>query len=212
MVGKKFKNSTGAPVTDKEATASNPNEAVKTDNSSGSSANMPAKWLDDKEFIAKAGKIGSKYGQKLEEFITLMVIESGCSPTIRNAWGYTGLIQFGPPALTTINKAYGTSWTTDNIRLLSRAQQLDVVEQYFDYWKKTLKIQDLSLGRMYVLTFMPKYVNHPANHVIAEPGAKICANNPGLVGPNGYLTVQSVMNKPNSQVATTAQMLKRAGY
>lgn len=211
-VGKKFKNSTGAPVTDKEATASSPNEAVKTDYSDGSAANMPAKWLEDKEFIAKAGKIASKYGNKLEEFITLMVIESGCSPTIRNPWGYTGLIQFGPSALTSINKAYGTSWTTDNIRLLSRAQQLDIVEQFFDYWKKTLKIGDLSLGRMYVLIFMPKYVNYPANHVIAGPGEKVCANNPGLVGKDGYLTVQSIMDKPNSQVANTAQMLKRAGY
>jgi len=141
-----------------------------------------------------------------------MIIESGCSPTIRNPWGYTGLIQFGPPALVSINKAYNTSWTTDNIRLLSRTQQLDIVEQFFDYWKKTLKIGDLSLGRMYVLIFMPKYVNYPANHVIAGPGAKVCATNPGLVGKDGYLTVQSIMDKPNSQVASTAQMLKRAGY
>ena len=212
MNGKKFKNSTGAPTTDKESTATNPNEAVKTDYNDGSGSRMPAKWLEDKEFIAKSGKLAGKYGQKLEEFITLMVIESGCSPTIRNAWGYTGLIQFGKDALTTINKPYKTNWDIDNIRLLSRAQQLDVVEQYFDYWKKALKIQDLSLGRMYVLIFMPKYVNYPASHVIAGPGAKVCANNPGLVGPDGYLTVQSIMNKPNSQAASTAQMLKRAGY
>jgi uncharacterized protein (DUF2345 family) len=211
-IARQSKKSAGAPPTDHAAAAPDPNNAVKTDYNDASSSRMPSDWLQDKEFIAKAGTIGSKYGQKLEEFITLMRIESGCSPTIRNAWGYTGLIQFGPDALTTLNRSYKTNWSTDSIRLLSRAQQLDVVEQYFDYWKKARKIQDLSLGRMYILTFMPAYVNHPASHVIAPPSSKVAQRNATLCGPDGYVTVQSVMNQATKNVPLTAQMLKRAGY
>jgi uncharacterized protein (DUF2345 family) len=211
-MSKRFKKSAGAPTTDYSAAAPGPNQAVKTDYSDGSASRMPAEWLQDKEFIAKSGTLASKYGQKLEEFITLMRLESQCDPTVRNNFGYTGLIQFGPDALKTINKAYGTSWNTDNIRTLSRAQQLDVVEQYFDYWKKTKNIGDLSLGRMYLLIFMPKYVNHPADYTIAGPGEKVAQRNPSLCAPNGYLTVQSVMNQPMKMVPATAQMLKRAGY
>ena len=211
-IARQSKKSAGAPPTDHAAAAPGPNEAVKTDYNDASVSRMPKDWLQDKEFIAKAGTIGSKYGQKLEEFITLMRIESGCSPTIRNAYGYTGLIQFGPDALTTLNQSYKTNWSTDSIRLLSRAQQLDVVEQYFDYWKKARKIQDLSLGRMYILTFMPAYVNHPASHVIAPPSSKVAQRNATLCGPDGYVTVQSVMNQATKNVPLTAQMLKRAGY
>lgn len=211
-LGKKFKASTGASPTDNSSTSTDSNLAVNTNYNDGSAARMPSEWLQDKEFISKAGSLGSKYGNTVAEMITLMRLESGCSPTVRNAFGYTGLIQFGPSALAAINKAYGTSWTTDNIRLLSRAQQLDVVEQYFDYWKKTLKIQNLSLGRMYILIFLPKYVNYPEDYTIAGPGSAIVTNNRPLADANGYLTVRSIMAKPQSMVAATEQMLKRAGY
>ena len=210
-VGKRFKNSKGSSPTDIDAANSDPNSAVKTDYNDGSLGRMPGEWLKDQEFIAKSAKLASKYGQKVEELITLMRLESNCSPTVRNPWGYTGLIQFGPGALTMINKAYGTNWNTDNIRELSRAQQLDIVEQYFDYWKKALKIGDLSLGRMYILIFLPKYVNYPEDHVIATLPAAVVANNKTLAD-NGVLSVRSIMAKPNSMVDGTAQMLKRAGY
>lgn len=211
VVGKKAKNSTGAPSTDVESTASNPNTAVKTDYNDGSLERMPAKWIDDKEFIAKSAKLASKYGMKVEELITLMFIESGCSSTIQNSLGYTGLIQFGKSALVSMNKAYGTNWSTDSIRQLSRTQQLDLVEQFFDMWKKQLKIGDLSLGRMYILIFMPKYVNYPEDYVIAGPDSPIVHYNKTLC-ENGYCTPKSIMRVPNREVAGIAQKLQRAGY
>ena len=210
--------SKGATANQENDTRADPNTVYPTDYNDGSIDRMPKNWLQDEEFIAKTGKLASKYGMKLEEMMTLMFIESSCSPTAVNPNKvFVGLIQFGNQALTAINQKYKTNWNINNIVSLSRVQQLDIVEQFFDLNRQQYKIGNLTLGRMYLLQFYPAMVRDQPSAVIAYPydtrsafQRKVWEQNKGLrESPGGPITVASVMAVPERSVERVRLMLDR---
>lgn len=83
------------------------------------------------------------------------------SPSITNALGYTGLIQFGEAAA----KDLGT--TTEALRKMNAIEQLDYVEKYYKLWYKRLGIKKAdSFVDMYLITFFPLAVNKPLSFII----------------------------------------------
>jgi len=150
-----------------------------------------------------------------------MMFESAgtMSPSITNSLGYTGLIQFGNSACTTLSKYYKTTITTAMLRQMSRVQQMEWVDKYFSYWMKTKNVQPpMTLAQMYILVALPGYVNSPPDATLAAPdgpNANIWRANPGWrIGggkSNGVITRESIGNAPRAFIPRVQALLDRNG-
>lgn len=123
----------------------------------------------------------------------VMSIESGFRPAIRNPHGgAVGLIQFMPATL----KVWGL--TSDQAAAMSAVEQLELVKRFYRYARGTT-----DPGRLYMLTFLPKYADSPEGFVLGardsaeiRDGLKlhnIWAQNAGLdTNKDGLITVGEV--------------------
>ncbi|MFV9474675.1 baseplate hub protein [Advenella sp. RU8] len=115
------------------------------------------------EFRAKVREIAQRQGLDPNWYMAVMAFETGgsFSPSVPNAKGSgaTGLIQFMP------NTAKGLGTSTAALASMTRLQQLDYVEKYFDQYKSRIK----NLGDMYMAVFMPaKGIGKPDSTVLID--------------------------------------------
>lgn len=174
-------------------------------------ASWPSDWTKDTDFLSKAQKLAGKYGLPLEHFLAFMHFETAHTmrPDKGNGLGYYGLIQFGPAAA----KSLGTD--TGTLRQMSRAEQLDWVEKYFDMWIKKMGARTpLTIEKMYLLVALPAYVNRGDNEILAAqngPNRVIWQRNPGWRSANnGPITPASIGNAPKRCIPHVEAQLGRS--
>ena len=157
---------------------------------------------DKKAFVKAAQWIAPGEPDAPTWLATIVDFESGrtWSPKVRNGLsGATGLIQFLP-------KAWGVQvaakWpSTDQLAAMSFAQQLEYVKRYFAEIAGTRgKIH--SLEDMYLSVFAPKGVGMPLDAVLYPAGSIAAAQNAGLAGEKGYITVRDVTNAIRARLAS----------
>jgi hypothetical protein len=87
-------------------------------------------------------------------------------PAIQNNLGFTGLIQFGTPAASSL----GT--TTDALKMMTRVQQMDYVQAYFSKlwgWPNS-KCPSPTLGNIYLTILLPAFRFAATDQQIAVAG------------------------------------------
>ena len=144
---------------------------------------------DKKAFVKAAQYIAPGEADAPTWLATIVDFESGKTwrTNIRNAYsGAVGLIQF----LESTAKNLGT--TTDALANMSFAAQLEYVKKYFQTIGVVGKIH--SLNDMYLAVFAPKGVGMAPDAVLYPAGSAAVAQNPGLAGDKGFITVADVTN------------------
>jgi hypothetical protein len=220
---KKFQSENGLPATGKAdpATIDTLNSALKTNDitivkstaadvtrntigSRGPSAEDLAA-IQSPEFNEKVNKIGKKLGVDPKDLMRIMQFETGgkMSPSTNNGTSKAvGLIQFMPDTA----RALGT--TTEELARMSAIDQLDYVYRFYEM--NGVK-PGMGVGDLYMLTFMPLYVNEKDDTVLGKegggrlPGTKLSMDaiwqqNPsfsnggpkGVPGGKSYFTVGDV--------------------
>lgn len=90
---------------------------------------------------------------------SVIMAESGGNPAAVNPKsGASGLIQFMPSTIASMNKLYGTNVTIQQIRNMSAEEQMPYVRQYFLMARKQAGFaanEKLSGGQTYALVFCP---------------------------------------------------------
>ena len=119
-------------------------------------------WVKDGPFISEVNRVSQKFNIDAGDLLGMMQSESGINPAAHNkSGGASGLIQFMPAT------AKGLGTTTEAIRGMSRAQQMPLVEKYFN---KVGLPRGASAGQLYTSVFLPAFVKKPSSYVIASPG------------------------------------------
>ncbi len=97
--------------------------------------------------------------------------------------GATGLIQFLPR----VAKSLGTS--TYSLRTMTRMEQLDYVEKYFE--RVTSKYEIDSYFDLYLSVFYPRAMGQSNSYVIGKKGSKVVSYNKGVdVNKDSIITVK----------------------
>lgn len=193
-----------------------PNSAVSTAISDAQLARMPSDWVQDKEFLAKVSQVAAKYGTTQLEFLAFMHFESAgtMSPAIKNSLGYVGLIQFGRQACAGLSREYKTTITTDMLRQMSRVQQMEWVEKYFDMWQKIMRIPNpIDGGKMYMIVALPAHANKPDDTILYYPDSAVWRCNPSWRDPQagGAVTPRKIKSNMTRQKSIVAALLQRGG-
>jgi hypothetical protein len=139
-------------------------------------------------FKTKVEGIASRLGVPYIHLMAIMDLESAHTfdPSIKNSRGYVGLIQFGDAAA----KDLGT--TTAVLQKMTRLQQLDYVEKYFNLWKKRLGITKFNdFVDLYLVVFYPAGVKETDPNKPFSP-ANVELANPKLIDANGHITKNSI--------------------
>ena len=147
------------------------------------------KGTDRNLFIDKVKKVGYMLGYDPEWLMFVMHNESRFLPDAVNPYsGATGLIQFMPGTA----KWLGTS--ANDLKAMTREQQLDWVLKYYQKWKKAGKVARNSTD-LALITFYPYAVNQPDDYKIGsekslERAKIISQQNPGLdIDKDGCISV-----------------------
>lgn len=146
----------------KESEAKKVTEPKKNNNSeiSYDAKELKNKWSKEQpqltdEFYSRVVEISKKVKCSPDDLMALMNLETGRTFSPSEKCGKssaTGLIQFTKATAKTL----GT--TTDKLKKMSAVEQLDYVEKYLVYWKKTVGFKDdeqLSAGDLYALVAQP---------------------------------------------------------
>lgn len=139
-------------------------------------------------FAKKVDQIAGRLGVPFNHLMAIMDLESAGTfdPSIKNNLGYVGLIQFGSDAA----RDLGT--TTDALRKMSRLQQLDYVEKYYNMWKRTLGISKFNdFVDLYLVVFYPAGVKEKDPNKPFTT-SKVETQNPALRDANGHITKNSI--------------------
>jgi hypothetical protein len=114
----------------------------------------------DTEFLEKVKKLSAKYQINPADLLGKFASESGLDPAADNGT-HVGLIQFSKDSAA----AVGT--TQAALKRMSRAEQMDYVEKYFDYWKLP---KGASAGHLYTISYLPAFAKESADYVLAKRG------------------------------------------
>lgn len=129
------------------------------------------------KFMKKLRQISDELSINSNDLLRVMYLETigTYNPSITNAIGATGLIQFMPH----IARALGTS--TDALKKMTATQQLDYVYKYYELNKLP---PNSSASDIYLMTFMPVVVRQkkPDNFVLGARGAYRTKVFPNIVG------------------------------
>jgi len=161
--------------------------------------------IQSPEFNEKLNKIGQKLQVDPKDLMRIMRFETGgkMSPSTNNGISdAVGLIQFMPKTA----RDLGT--TTEKLAKMSAVEQLDYV---YRFYKRNGVKPGMGVGDLYMLTFMPLYVNEKDDTVLGKegggrlPGTKLSMDaiwqqNPsfsnggpkGVPGGKSYFTVGDV--------------------
>jgi len=131
---------------------------------------------EDPEFALRVDQLGAKYDVNPMALMAIMQFETGStfSTDVRNAAGSgaTGLIQFMPSTA----RALGT--TTDELAGMTRVEQMDYVEAYFDQFGS--RIQGGEVDDLYMAVLWPAAIGKPDGYPIFQQGTRAYEQNAGL--------------------------------
>ena len=157
-------------------------EVIAPPRSKGSSSAQPlVSWRDDKQFLNKAEEVASKHGMTRAQLLALIWHETAgtMSSRIENSRGFTGLIQFetmegskkarakrlasGKPVnnkkatIVGLSRSMGKKpFTKKQLKSMTRAEQLDLVDAYIDMrFKGKYPDDEFMLGRIYCSIIYP---------------------------------------------------------
>jgi peptidoglycan hydrolase-like protein with peptidoglycan-binding domain len=155
--------------------------------------------IQSPEFNTKLNNIGKKLGVDPNNLMRIMKFETAgtMSPgKTNNKSQAVGLIQFMP------DTARGLGTSSEELAQMSAVEQLDYV---YRFYKKNGVKSGMDIGDLYMLTFMPLYVNKTDDTVLGQegggrlPGTKLSMHeiwrqNPGFGKSHGknYFTVGDV--------------------
>jgi hypothetical protein len=156
--------------------------------------------IQSPEFNDKLNKIGQKLGVDPKDLLRIMKFETAgtMSPgKTNNKSQAVGLIQFMP------DTASGLGTSSEELAQMSAVEQLDYVYRFYAPKVKP----GMDVGDLYMLTFMPLYVNEKDDTVLGQEGGgklpgtrlsmdKIWQQNPAFGKSQGksYFTVGDVKN------------------
>lgn len=133
----------------------------------------------DPEFAKEVYRLSKKYNINPSHLLGLIASESGFDPKANNGT-HVGLIQFSKDSA----KLVGSSQA--EILEMNRAQQMKLVEKYFDYWGLP---KGAGPGQLYMSVFLPSYTNKASDYVVAKKGEAWYDDNVGLdVNQDGVIT------------------------
>lgn len=137
-------------------------------------------------FKNKVSAIASRLNAPFTSLMAIMDLESAGTfdPSIRNKYGYVGLIQFGNAAA----RDLGT--TTDALQKMSRLEQLDYVERYFNLKRRTYG-ELTNFVDLYLAVFYPEGIREKDPNKPFTP-ANVELANPALRGADGRITKNSI--------------------
>lgn len=134
------------------------------------------------DFMSEVNRVSEKFGLNPADMLALMRSESSLNPQAVNAsTGATGLIQFMPATA----RSLGT--TTEALRGMSAAQQMQYVEKYFDSVRLP---QGASAGQLYAYVFLP---GRARREVLTAAGENFYEANRGLdMDGDGRITISDL--------------------
>jgi hypothetical protein len=139
-------------------------------------------------FKNKVKSVAKAIGAQEMDLVKIMYIESArtLNPGVTNSIGCVGLIQFCPDEPRgNIKTIAGKKYLLSNLKQMTRIQQLNVVQEYFQSLGYTGQ-KTLSLTNMYLATFYPNAIGKPGNYIIgsevgnSEYKFTIATQNPGI--------------------------------
>lgn len=144
---------------------------------------------DKNVFLNKVQQVATNLGIPVDWLMAFIDFESAgsFSASIGNGLGYYGLIQFGPAAAADL----GT--TTEELRRMTRLQQMDYVEKYFKLWFKRVG-KPKSFVDLYLIVLHPKSIAVSSNTAPLPMSDTLKRNNPAYV-INGVITKDTIANK-----------------
>jgi len=211
------------PQTDVEAPVSNPGTVANP--TSGTAANpnrgpatsanpnppnynrtdMPTDWTKDLPFYKKVKEVATELKCSHIDLLACMAFETGrtMDPAIQNSIGATGLIQFIRPT------AIGLGTTTDQLRTMTRVQQMDWVLKYFKAGP-IRKLSSVTLEDLYMAILWPAAVGKPNDYVLFASPSKAYEQNKGLdINKDGNITKAEAAGKARAQISyIRTQLLK----
>jgi len=168
-------------------------------------ANMPTDWTKDIEFYKKVKVVATELKCSYLDLLCCMAFETGrtMDPGIQNSIGATGLIQFIRPTAVSL----GT--TTDELRTMTRVQQMDYVLKYFKAGP-IAKLSSVTLEDLYMAILWPAAVGKPNDYVLFSSPSKAYEQNKGLdLNKDGNITKAEAAAKVRDQVSyIRTQVLK----
>jgi hypothetical protein len=154
-------------------------------------------WANDKPFLDEIDRLARKYDIDANDLLGVMHSESGIDPskvgTAEGGTRYVGLIQFGPDAAKIVGK------TQEEILRMSRAEQMQLVEKWFDYWKLP---KGASPGQLYTSVYLPAYAKESPDFVLARENN----NNPRGVPDGAYSQNRRFDQKPQDGQITIREV------
>ena len=137
---------------------------------------LPTEVSEDTEFLSEVERLSGKYDLDPSILLGVMDFETGGTfdPAQANAAGSsaTGLIQF----MANTAKSLGTS--TEELKGMSRAEQMQFVEKYLDQFEG--KIRGGSVADVYMAVLFPKAINKEESFTLFSEGTKAYRQNKGL--------------------------------
>jgi len=185
------------------------NNTLPPPNGNNLDKGRPTPWTTDTDFINAVQLSANTLNLSYIDMLACMHLETGgtMDPAITNSLGYTGLIQFGKAAATSI----GT--TTDALRAMDRATQCQYVTKYFQFNNLNGKAPSPRLVDIYLTILWPAAVGKPGSFVIWPGGSPQYNANPAFDPGHavGYITVDMVATQIATHQATVKQALANAG-
>lgn len=166
----------------------------------------------DVKFMDGMEKLATKYNTSTFDLLTFMMNESQMKPDARNKdTNASGLIQIMPSTLKAMQgldlPSVKNIKTVDDIRKLSAAQQIPLIDDYFKMQgldKSAAKAKSagrkVDLATLYAVVFLPKYKDSPNETVI---GVKA-----GHKGPNGETADDIIAKGKNGHNLTRGSVYK----
>jgi len=172
------------------------NSALPTPNK-----NQPSDWAKDEEFINKVKAVASRLGCNYLDLLACMAFETGRTfdPAKRNPKSSaTGLIQF----MAATAKGLGT--TTQYLAGLTRTQQMDWVQKYFQNGPVS-RVSSPGIEDLYMGILWPAAVGKPNDYVLFRAGTAEYAANPLDKDKKGFVTKADAAVKVKNQLAYVKQ-------
>ena len=136
-------------------------------------------WTKDAPFLAEVDRLAKKYNIDANDLLGMMHSESGINPgaigIAEKGTRYVGLIQWQvPDGVKLVGK------TEEEILRMSRAEQMVLVEKWFDHHKLP---QGATPGHLYTAVYLPAYAKESPDFVLAYENPKL---NPKGVPDGAY--------------------------
>ena len=187
-----------------------PNQPAAPRAEPGAPERAPQETAPSGDFMSEVNRVSARFGVDPLDMLAVMRAESSLNPRAQNPTSRaTGLIQFIPQTAA----ALGT--TVEEIREMSAAQQMQLVERYFQMVGLP---QGASRGTLYAYVYLPGRARsaisrgdgvlsrNPENFYTANPG--LDANNDGVITISD---LDAVMGRHRARVERMPEVNERFG-